>query len=254
MDLKEASILLVDDEPMLREIMCEWLRRVMGQVVCVEHGAEALQIMASRKIDLIISDVRMPVMDGIALLKKINEMHGHRPGVIFITGFSDLSLREALDLGAEAVLEKPIRREDLLNEAQRSLTELDELWQKPPVATAPEMKLKIDKLKIDFESLAAALQEKRIAFGRRGFCIETHSSLNTGPVDFTLDFKADRCVISGQGMVRWTAPQARQAGIEVMHLDDAGRAWMVHWTRQDQPIAFIPGSTGLVQTPKLETA
>jgi hypothetical protein len=191
----------------------------------------------------------MPVMDGIALLKKVNGIPGRRPRIIFITGFSDLSLREALDLGAEAVLEKPIEREDLLNEAQRSLTELDELWRKPPMAAAHDM-----RLKIDFESLAAALQEKRIAFGRRGFCIKTKSSLHTGLVDFILDFKTDGCVISGQGMVRWTAPQKHQAGIEIMNLDDAGRAWMINWMQQDQPISFIPGSTGLAQAPKLETA
>lgn len=249
MDLKQASILLVDDELMLRDIMCEWLGRVVRKVFCVDNGAQALQFLRSHGVDLIISDVRMPVMDGIAMLKKINETRGRRPRVIFITGFSDLPLREALDLGAEAVLEKPIRREDLLEEAKRSLTDPDELWQKPLEVAPQEM-----QLKIDFESFAAAIHEKQIAIGRRGFCIKTRSSLNLGPVDFTLDFKADRRVISGQGVVRWTLPQAQQAGIEVMHLDDAGRAWMVHWMRQDQPISFIPGSTGSVQAPKLETA
>jgi CheY-like chemotaxis protein len=156
MDLKEASVLLVDDEIMLRELMGEWLGRAVGKVVCASDGVEALKILATRKIDLILSDVRMPVMDGIALLKKINEMSGLRPRMILITGFSDLSLREALDLGAEAVLEKPIERTDLLNEAQRSLTELDELWRTSRVAEAQDL-----QLKVGFKSLAAALQEKK---------------------------------------------------------------------------------------------
>jgi CheY-like chemotaxis protein len=249
MDLKEASVLLVDDEVMLRELMCEWLGRVVGKVVCVSDGVEALEILATRKIDLILSDVRMPVMDGIALLRKINRMPGQRPRMILITGFSDLSLREALDLGAEAVLEKPIEREDLLNEAERSLTELDELWRKPPVAQSQDV-----QLTVAFESLASALQEKRIAFGRRGFCIETPECLHTGPVDFTLDLKADGCVISGQGVVRWTAPQERQAGIEIRRLDDAGRAWMIDLMQRNQAVPFIPGSTGLTQTSELKTA
>ena len=249
MDLKEASVLLVDDEIMLRELMCEWLGRAMGKVICASDGVEALEILATHKIDLILSDVRMPVMDGIALLKKINDLPGHRPRMILITGFSDLSLREALDLGAEAVLEKPIERADLLNEAQRSLTELDELWRTSRVAEAQNV-----QLKIGFKSLAAALQEKKIAFGRRGFCIKTPDCLNTGLVDFTLDFRADGCMISGQGVVRWTAPQEHQAGIEIMHLDDASRAWMIHWLQRNQTVRFIPGSTGRAQATELKTA
>jgi hypothetical protein len=73
-------------------------------------------------------------------------------------------------------------------------------------------------------------------------------------VDFTLDFRADGCVISGQGVVRWTAPQEHQAGIEIMHLDDAGRAWMIRWMQRNQTVRFIPGSTGWAQASELKTA
>src|SRR5262245_11722205 len=110
------------------------------------------------------------------------------------------------------------------------------------------------KLKSDFESLAAALQEKRIAFGRRGFCIEAASGLHTGPVDFTLGFKADKRIISGQGTVRWTAPQDKQAGVEITHLEDPGRAWMIHLVQQNHPRPFIPASTGLVQASRIKSA
>ena len=69
-----------------------------------------------------ISDVRMPRMSGFELVKKINEANGHRPPVILITGSNDLTLREAQDLGAQAILEKPIVTEDLLHEVRRALT------------------------------------------------------------------------------------------------------------------------------------
>lgn len=249
MDLKEASILLVEDEPLLREIMAEWLRRTVKEVFCAENGAEAVPILAAHKIDLVLSDVRMPVMDGIALLKKINSRGTHRPRMIFMTGFSDLTLREAHDLGADALLEKPMKREELLHEAQRSLTEPDELWRMPPAETAP-----IVKLKTNFESLAAAQEKKRIAFGRRGFCIACNSALHTGPIDFTLVFKADQRAISGHGTVRWTAPQEDQAGIEIMHLSDASRTWMIDLMRRNHPVPFIPASTGLTQVTKVKTA
>jgi CheY-like chemotaxis protein len=239
MDIKNATILLVDDEPFLREIMASWLARVAGRVVCAEDGAGALRILAEQEIDLILSDVRMPVMDGIALLKKIEGTRSGAPGVIFITGFSDIPLRDAYDMGAEAILEKPITREELLTLASRALTDADKLWQSPP-STAPEV-----KLKSSFTGLATALADRRIAFGRRGFCVETGGNLHEGPVDFAIEFKDDRLVLSGQGMVRWTAPEESKAGIEITWLDDTSRDWMVDYLARNKPVAFIPGLAGL---------
>jgi CheY-like chemotaxis protein len=239
MELKQASILLVDDEPFLREIMGGWLSRVAGQVFCAEHGEEALKILAANKIDLILSDVRMPVMDGIALLKKVKEAGMRTPGVVLITGFSDVPLREAYDMGAEAILEKPISREELLNIAKRALAEAEELW-RGPTGIVPET-----KLKIGFPSVAAAFKEKQIAFGRRGFCIDSTQSLREGPVEFAVEFTDDGLVLSGQGVVRWTAPEEHKAGIEITCLDDASRSWVLDHVERNQPLAFIPGFAGL---------
>jgi CheY-like chemotaxis protein len=121
MQLEEASLLLVDDEPVLLDLMKEFLRGFADQVFCAGNGAEALQVLAAHRIDLIVTDIRMPVMDGVTLIRKINEAPGQRPPVIFITGYSDLTLPEARDLGAQTILEKPIAHEDLLDEMRRSL-------------------------------------------------------------------------------------------------------------------------------------
>ncbi len=245
MDLKQSSILVVDDEPFLREIMEGWLARVAGNVLGAENGAQALEILAANKIDLILSDIRMPVMDGIALLKNIKEARVHTPEVIFLTGFSDVPLREAYDMGAEAVLEKPISRDELLDIAKRALTEPEELWRNPPRA-APET-----KLEMTFRSLTAAFQEKRIGFGRRGFCIDTEAGLREGPVEFAMEFEDDRLVFSGQGVVRWTAPQEGKAGIEITCLQDGSRTWMIDHIKRNNPLAFIPafvGHDGSLQT------
>ena len=82
MRLKEASILLVDDEPVLLEVLGEWFRRIAGQVFCAPDGVQALEIVATHKIDLIITDVRMPVMDGVTLLKKIKANGSRTPNAI----------------------------------------------------------------------------------------------------------------------------------------------------------------------------
>jgi CheY-like chemotaxis protein len=239
MELKQATILLVEDEPFLREIMGAWLERAMGQVFSAENGREAAKTLAAHKIDLVISDVRMPVMDGIELLKRINALPARRPGMIFITGFSDLTLREAYDMGVEAILEKPIKREELLQIAKTSLANVEELWQSPAGA-APET-----QLKTSFASLAAALQEKRIGFGRRGFCIKLSEALREGPVEFAVEFQDEPIVLSGRGVVRWTAPEEAMAGIEITYLDQQSRDWVIEHLKRTKPLAIIPSSPRL---------
>jgi|SRR5215469_5397266 len=135
MRLNEASILLVDDQPMLRELLGTWLGQHVGNVFLAEDGEEALRVLSARKIDLIISDVVMPGMSGVELIKKVHEANGHGPPVILITGFIDVTLREAQDLGAQAILEKPLARENLLNEIRRGLIKPDGLSEKAVTRT-----------------------------------------------------------------------------------------------------------------------
>jgi CheY-like chemotaxis protein len=239
MELKQASILLAEDEPVLREIMSAWLERAVGRVLSAENGHEAMKILAETSVDLIISDVRMPAMSGIELLNQLNQSPAPRPGLIFVSGFSDLSLREAYALGAEAVLEKPIKREELLEIARHSLLTLDELW-RPPAGAAPET-----QLKTGFPSLATALRKKRIAFGRRGFCIKLPYLPLEGPLQFAIKFRDEGIVLSGLGVVRWVASEEEVAGIEITCLDQPGRNWLIACLKKSQPQAFIPGSPGV---------
>jgi len=248
MNLKEASVLLVEDEPLLRETMEAWIKQKAGHAVCAENGVEALRLLTTEKIDLIISDVRMPVMDGIALVKQLNRAGRHKPGVIFIRGFSDLSLREAYDLGIEGVVEKPIDRDELLALMQRSLAGTDELLREPP-GKPPGA-----QLKLRFQSLADALKEKRIAFGRRGFCIRSTGALREGPVEFNLTFEADRPALRGQGVVRWSAPEEGQAGIEMAHVGDASRTWVLDLVNKIGLVPLIPRSTGVERSSNREIA
>jgi len=120
MKLSEAAVLFVEDEPLLRESMGAWLARRAGRLLCAQHGAEALEILAANKIDLLLTDARMPVMDGLALVRKIHKT-GPWPRVILVTGFNDPLLRDASKVGVDAILEKPFDREELLRVMQRCL-------------------------------------------------------------------------------------------------------------------------------------
>lgn len=123
MQLKDASILVVDDEPMLREIFAEWFAGIAGTVCAAENGAKALEMLDQNKIDLVITDIRMPVLDGIGLLRRIKASGLHTPEVILISGFADVDVRQASELGAGALLSKPVEHSDLIDAATRALAD-----------------------------------------------------------------------------------------------------------------------------------
>jgi CheY-like chemotaxis protein len=235
MKLNDAAVLFVDDEPFLRESMVGWLKQEVGRALCAEHGEAALAILAANRIDLLLSDVRMPVMDGIALVGKLREF-ASPPRVILVTGFSDLTLRQAYEMGVDTIFEKPIDREELLRVMQSSLSDPAELWRQPSQSEAGI------KLSATFPSLAAALTKADIAFGRRGFSIKSPALLYEGPVDFVVTFTADQRVLSGQGVVRWIDQQEGQAGIEITGLDDAYRTWVLDLIKDKASVEFVPGS------------
>jgi CheY-like chemotaxis protein len=234
MQLKDASILVVDDEPLLLKLVSEWFETVAGKVFVVGDGVQAMEVLAQHEIDLIVTDVRMPVMDGISLLKEVKTNQGHKSHVILITGFADIEAREAYDLGAEAILEKPFEFADLLNAAKRSLTERDEIWQMPlDLAAYPT-------LSGSFASLTQALREHRITFGCGGFCVETKQRLVEGPVNIKLDFKAEPYELSGQGIVRWLVNETNQVGVELSYVTTESRERVLQLT--ERAAAFIPNA------------
>lgn len=108
------TILVVDDEPELRELLSEELESWGSRVLQVDDGAKAYEIIQKEHLDLIISDVRMPGMGGIELLEKTREACGaNLPKFFLITGFSEVRPETAVKMGAEAVLMKPFNFQEL---------------------------------------------------------------------------------------------------------------------------------------------
>lgn len=239
MQLKEASVLLVDDEPVLVDIMREWLQPLVGILFCASDGVQALQVLDTHRIDLVITDIRMPVMDGITLLKEMKARGRYTPSLIFITGFADIDVRDAYDLGAEALVEKPIEHESLIDLMQRRLSQPPGRWKKQLGLSASPL------LSRTYASLSSALQEQRIAFGRGGFCIEGDDFPEEETVNIALEFIADGYVLLGEGVIRWS--QENQTGLELTYVADKSLARVVQLTQGNS--AFIPRTTeGIVRT------
>jgi len=113
--LKNLSLLYVEDEESIREPFLMLTERYFKQVFVATNGEEGLDIFKQyqSEIDLIITDVRMPKMDGLKMAKQIKEINYEIP-IIFVTAFGDTDyLKEAIEVGADGYIVKPIDRNQL---------------------------------------------------------------------------------------------------------------------------------------------
>lgn len=107
------KILVVDDEKLIRQFVAETLKRQGKEVAIAENGEIAIQKLEAESFDLIISDVKMPIKDGIEVLKKAKALHPNAL-VILATAFGSVeSAVEAMRLGAFHYLIKPFSPEAL---------------------------------------------------------------------------------------------------------------------------------------------
>ena len=107
------KVLLVEDDESLRAVISDCLEDNDFTVTPAENGQEALEKLTKDRFDLILTDIQMPVMDGVALLKEVKATYLETP-VIIMTGFSQaLETKSAYNLGADGFLPKPFVFEDL---------------------------------------------------------------------------------------------------------------------------------------------
>ena len=110
---RAPRILVVDDEPVLVRL----LMRVLGMhgydVRGAADGKEALELLDASPVDLVLSDVRMPVMDGPAFLAELMR-RPEPPPLVFLTGFADHTRAELCAMGAADVHMKPVHAEGIL--------------------------------------------------------------------------------------------------------------------------------------------
>ncbi len=122
MNTKDYTILIVDDEVDLREILSYQFKKKGYNVLEAANGVDAFELVNTNRVDLIISDIQMPGGNGADLLMKVREKSKLLPVVLFITGFSDFSVEEAYKRGAAAVFAKPFNQNELFEAVNRALS------------------------------------------------------------------------------------------------------------------------------------
>ncbi len=99
--------MIVDDEVRILAAMRRSLRREGYEVLTIDEPAQALELLESRSVDLVISDQRMPGMRGVDFLKEVKRLCPNTPRML-ITGWAEVVLRDDLDaLGIDVLIPKP---------------------------------------------------------------------------------------------------------------------------------------------------
>jgi two-component system response regulator AtoC len=114
------QVLIVDDEANIRKVLTAQIKAAGYQVLEATNGIEALELLNQGEIDAVISDLRMPQLDGLGLLKKAQEIEV-APPIIVITAHGSMSTAiEAMKLGAFDFITKPFDKTELLNSLRKA--------------------------------------------------------------------------------------------------------------------------------------
>lgn len=101
------KILLVDDEPLLRECFVEIIQGLGCEVHEAENGLEALIKIKNVEYDLVVTDIDMPVMNGVEFIQNARQLNYKMP-IVVISGAARLSKDQLIQYGANKFVEKPI--------------------------------------------------------------------------------------------------------------------------------------------------
>src|SRR5262252_2103205 len=124
-DSVAPTILVVDDNKGVLDFLLLLLSKHQFAAVGASSGSQCLEIVKNRRIDLIILDVMMPVMDGLEVCQELKKLAPSIP-VILLTARDDMMTRAAaMDLGVSEFVAKPVNNRDLLNRVRTQLSSLE---------------------------------------------------------------------------------------------------------------------------------
>lgn len=113
-DVSETKILVVEDDALLRRSVSRFISQRGYNVLEAENGYEALKIFKKENPALVLTDIRMPVMNGLDLLDKLTTESPEIPVIIFSGATEDQDVKDALRMGALDFIAKPIKKVDIL--------------------------------------------------------------------------------------------------------------------------------------------
>ncbi len=242
---KGKTVLVVDDQASFREAVMFEFEMLGCQTVGAENGQDALNKFKANKIDLVISDIRMPVWDGPKFLNELRKISQKNPPFIFMTGFSDLKLYDAFNWGADSFIGKPINPDNLLSILGSLLIPSNDKWKSPTAATPA--------VKLTFE--LPVYPTEQLQLGRSGFFISStlHPSISDlaqgSIIEFDLSFlKGPISSLQGTGTVVWRRTEdsgelINGYGIQFNYLKESCRTKVLAYLDSLDDVSSIPRGT-----------
>lgn len=242
MSMSGKAILVVDDELDLREIIASEFEFQGAVVFQAENVASAIQILESQSIDLVISDIRMPGATGIDLLDIMKTKNIVIPPIVLITGFADITLEDAFNRGAEALINKPFKLDDLVETSLRLLLTPDERWGKEVEESGEKLTLEFD------QKFADILGRGDLLIGRGGVSLKFNGAKDNLDINdrVQFEFKFQDLTVSGVGVCRWSRAQELEGrattyfGIEFYYLKRPSLDVVSHHIGEHKTLSFIP--------------
>ena len=233
MELHEGTFLVVDDEVMLCRILAKMLVKAgCGTVLQASNGKEALAVIETTEVDVLITDVRMPLMDGVTLVRELARRQKALRAIVMISGFADLDRREMYSLGVEAFLPKPFDSEELMTALNAVVAAPSSRWLYP-MEIAP--KCSVEKV---FSRFSDHADETSISLGRGGMSLQPVEPVRLGKISF--DCHTDGRVLKGQGNVRWKSANDGLIGVEFIYLEPFCTQWIWAEIARRRPTSHIP--------------
>jgi len=125
------SVLIVDDSETVRSIIAKTLRLVnisLAETYAAENGEEALRILQEKRVDLVLTDINMPVMTGVELIQRMQESEAMKgiPVIVISTEGSSTRIDEFKAMGVRAHLRKPFTPERLRETIEEVMGDINE--------------------------------------------------------------------------------------------------------------------------------
>ena len=185
---KAASLLLVDDDPSLLKLLGMRLTSEGFRVTTAESGAEALRLLHRERIDLVLSDLRMDEMDGMALFAEIQKFQPGMPVIILTAHGSIPDAVAATQQGVFGFLTKPVDRHALYKAIDEALAQsspsVDESWRESIVTRSPIMLRLLEQANMVAQSDVSVLINGQSGTGKEVLAQAIHGASPRGKKAF----------------------------------------------------------------------
>jgi DNA-binding response OmpR family regulator len=175
-----GSVLVVDDEPTIAEVVSRYLRRAGYATEVVADGARAVEVATALDPDLVVLDAKLPRLDGLEVMRRLRAADGLRPAVIMVSGQAAESDRIlGLRLGADDYVVKPFSPDELV-------ARVDAVLRRTYTASEREAPLVFDELELDPTARRVSVRGEDVRLSQREFDVLLFLARHPGRV-FTRD-------------------------------------------------------------------